>query len=390
MRIIIESTFNIQKKQLATQGHLSSIMDVPAKPKFTPFCSITPLSQQLIDKIALHFDDIPVWQAAEKVHGANFSVTVDETGRWFPAKRSGHLAEEEVFHDARSLLQQERNGEFLRNVLNLVRVWPGWEDVTVVHVFGELFGGAWPNKVGLAQRKAVQKGVFYSPDYHIIWYDVWAPKHGYAPAKLANALFDEAKVLWVRPIVIGSLQECLNAVDVEKFQSTLPDMLGCGGGGGGKNGGDLAGIDNRAEGTVIKPYECTRYFPDGSRLIIKNKRSDFMERKVKKNKPPKPEVKNAAPKDPRLASAVEDAFLFLTESRLQNVISHYGVETVAKWPAMRVVGLLTQDALKDFAADFGETHGPVLKDPDMKPQLNALVQAKAAKLVAKKLKSLLE
>merc|ERR1711991_245170 len=114
-------------------------------------------------------------------------------------------------------------------------------------------------------------GVFYSPDYHVMFYDVFAHKCGYLAADRLLEMFErcaqDVEALYAVPLVVGTLDECL-AVDVETLESTIPGRLG---------------LDpppgNRSEGTVIKPYRTSRYFADGSRLILKNKRSDFAEKR---------------------------------------------------------------------------------------------------------------
>lgn len=94
-------------------------------------------------------DAIKKWVALEKIHGANFSFTVDadvhasgsKINSPRPAKRSGFLKNGENFFGVQkhpSFLEKE--GEKARKVFDTVRS-KYLSDVSSVTVFGELFGG---------------------------------------------------------------------------------------------------------------------------------------------------------------------------------------------------------------------------------------------------------
>lgn len=83
---------------------------------------------------------IKKWVATEKVHGANFSFTVTDTGSVKAAKRGGYLGDKERFfgvHQQRGFLKGER--ERVQAVFHAVR--ERFRDVSSVTVYGELFGG---------------------------------------------------------------------------------------------------------------------------------------------------------------------------------------------------------------------------------------------------------
>lgn len=94
-------------------------------------------------------DAIKKWVALEKIHGANFSFTVNvdvhasgskiEPPR--PAKRSGYLKSEENFFNLSkhpAFFEKERGK--IRKVFDDIRS-NYFSDVSSVTVFGELFGG---------------------------------------------------------------------------------------------------------------------------------------------------------------------------------------------------------------------------------------------------------
>ena len=119
----------------------------------------------------------------------------------------------------------------------------------------------------------------------------------------------------------------------------------------------VSGLDppkgNKAEGTVIKPLHVSTYFSDGTRLILKNKRSDFMERKEKTNKVLK--IKRGDPVvDEEIRAAGNEALLYVNKNRFSNVASHYNPSEFRKFPFQKAVGLFVQDVLKDFWKDNEE------------------------------------
>ena len=102
-----------------------------------------------------------------------------------------------------------------------------------MYFHGELFGGSFPKDSikGDVPKRAVQKGVYYSPNYHVVWYDVSAKSCGYATASNLIKMFEiyeqqNPQFLWAKPLVTGTLKQCIKKIDVETFESTYPEILG--------------------------------------------------------------------------------------------------------------------------------------------------------------------
>lgn len=121
-------------------------------------------------------DAIKKWVALEKIHGANFSFTVNvdvhASGSKIdpprPAKRSGYLKSEENFFRLKKHPEfLEKEGEKIRKVFDAV-CSNYFSDVSSVTVFGELFGGI----------KYLSKFLFHTPTIDNI-----APLQSYAPTR---------------------------------------------------------------------------------------------------------------------------------------------------------------------------------------------------------------
>lgn len=298
--------------------------------EFKKYSSIeNSFNKEFLEKIREFGFDKQTFVVQEKVHGSNFSFLTDGI-EIRCAKRTDFLAEDEKFYDYPELL--ERYKERVIQMFNLTKSeFPELETLTI---FGEMFGGNYPHpdvqKHG--QIVQIQKGVFYAPIHEFYGFDVKV-NNIYLNVDKANELFEKADFLYAKTLFQGDFESCLKYPNA--FQSHIAAWL------------NLPEIkDNICEGVVIRPIQST-FFPNGERVLIKNKNEKFAEKKSFKNRPPKPK--------PEYSSALMDLCTetesYITENRLNNVISKIGEVSVPK-DFGKIMGLFAKDAVDDFAKDF--------------------------------------
>ena len=114
-------------------------------PDFTMFEKMADCTSKWTSK---NFSKISEWVATEKIHGANFSLTVWEEDHEVlvkMAKRSAYLGDQENFFNVR------RQAALVRELEDCSRrVWLSVQkkeaEVEAVVVYGELFGGSSVNQ----------------------------------------------------------------------------------------------------------------------------------------------------------------------------------------------------------------------------------------------------
>lgn len=279
-------------------------------------------------------DQVPTdveWVVQEKVHGANTSFLCDGKDVIF-AKRTAIIADDENFYDYKPLLSSYRD-----RVLSLFeRIKNTHPDTVSISVFGEMFGGKYPHKEVDAHPAIVviQKGVYYTPAHEFYGFDIYltSPDGGYfLPVDEVNALFEEFGFFYAKTLMRGSLSDCLNFPNA--FQSKVAEWLG------------FPPIeDNICEGVVIRPV-VPLFLRTGSRVIIKNKNARFAEKKSTK-------VRNKMFSEPvpyseALKVLLSEIDCYVTENRLNNVISHIGEVSLPK-DFGKIMGLFSKDILDDF------------------------------------------
>jgi Rnl2 family RNA ligase len=264
-----------------------------------------------------HTDNNAQWVALEKIHGANFSfITNGEEINC--AKRTGFVEADEVFHNHHLVLENHRE-KILKVYAALKEKYP---ELYEVAIYGELFGGIYPHKdvpggQGLKSESGrclhVQRDIYYSPDIRFYAFDIAIPGKGYLQYDIVEPLFKEHGFLYAEPIKYGTLKELLE-IDVESFVTALPAKFG------------LPALPNNfAEGIVIKPI-VNKYMTTGERVIVKKKRSTFMEKRPRLA--PKKEIKTTMADNVR--EMCEEVVTYVTLMRLKSVISKEGQITNAK------------------------------------------------------------
>ena len=287
-----------------------------------------------LNKVREHVQNTMMWDVTEKVHGANCCMVTDGVDVVF-TKRTAPVAAEEKFFNYQDVLA--KNKARIIQAFNYIKEGILEETpIDCVQFYGELFGGYYPhpNVPRDSTYSAVQKGVYYAPHQEFYGFDiaiVYADKvRDWLDPESVSLVYKENDIFYAKSLFRGTLEECLNFPNA--FQSHIPQWLG------------LPDIDdNMCEGVVIKPM-IPQFFPNGERIILKNKNEKFAEKKgSKKHK----EIKDVPEEVQRISSIV---FEYITDNRLNNIISHEGEFDMPK-EFGKCIKLLSQDVLEDFLKD---------------------------------------
>lgn len=118
----------------------------------------------------------------EKIHGANFQficrlIKTDSSYQWVIrcGKRTAILEDEENFYGWQSV--RDRYTPEIEALCQNIYSQDASQDasqppITTIHVFGELFGGGYPGEMKKSQMKPVQIGIFYSPVVDFMVFDI--------------------------------------------------------------------------------------------------------------------------------------------------------------------------------------------------------------------------
>lgn len=305
--------------------------------KFKKYSSIeNAITREFMERVRAEMPADLEWVVQEKVHGSNTSFLCDGLDVKF-AKRTSVLADDEKFYDFQSLVETYKSRVI--SLFNRVKkTYPGVENISV---FGEMFGGryAHPNVPAEKGTTLIQKGVNYTPGHEFYGFDIYifeGEESRFLPVDEVNAIFESEGFFYAKTLFRGSLEECLKYPNA--FQSKISQWL------------RLPDIDdNICEGVVIRPVE-PQYLRNGSRVLIKNKNARFAEKKSVK-------VRNKLFSEPvpysdALKSLIPDIEAYVTEARLNNVVSHIGEVSFPK-DFGKVMGMFAKDILDDFLKEHG-------------------------------------
>ncbi|MDE7420478.1 MAG: RNA ligase, Rnl2 family [Muribaculaceae bacterium] len=305
--------------------------------KFKKYSSIeNAITREFMERVK---EELPIdleWVVQEKVHGSNTSFLCDGNKVGF-AKRTSVLADDEKFYDFQVLLET-----YKPRVISLFqRVKQSHPKMDTISVFGEMFGGRYAHE-GVPAEKGItliQKGVNYTPGHEFYGFDIYVyegEKGYYLSVDEVNEIFEAEGFFYAKTLFRGSLTECLNYPNA--FQSKISQWLG------------LPDIDdNICEGVVIRPV-VPQYLRNGSRVLIKNKNARFAEKKSvkKRNKL----FSEPIPYSEALQSLLHEVEAYVTENRLNNVVSHIGEVSLPK-DFGKIMGLFAKDILEDFLKEHG-------------------------------------
>lgn len=279
--------------------------------------------------------DTGLFVVQEKIHGANL-VFITDGSQIRCAKRTGLLDDNEKFYNFQKV--KDRYRDKILAAYKLVKdLHP---EMNELYIFGELFGGYYPDKSvpKVPDATRLQQGVFYSPDNDFCAFDLRVYNGSYLDVDLSCKIFQQLGFIYAEILFQGTLEECINYPN--DFNSTIPGKLG------------LPLVPNNiVEGTVIKPMQV-KFLPSRERVILKNKNAKYAETIIKKEKFKRPAIKiSDAVKSLRLESEN-----YVTENRLVAVMSKIGqldlAELYRSKQIGRVLGPFAQDTVESFLKDF--------------------------------------
>lgn len=310
---------------------------------------------RIIDQIRIQGFVDEVFIVQEKVHGANFSFFTD--GKEIKiGKRTAFIEKNEKFFNAHQVLENYRKNviEVFEKVKNI------HPDVETIIIYGELFGGGYKHKQVEPVKDAikVQKGIEYAPQNEYYAFDIKLNGTTYLDTDLVNQIFSETGFFYAKILFQGTLEEALKFPNA--FDSKIPGWLG------------LPEIENNmCEGTIVKTLK-TRYFGNGSRVILKNKNGKWLEKSKVMRKQDKAFQKqiNFSEKAQNIWNEIQK---YATVNRLNNVVSKLGEFEHHK--VGKVIGLFAKDILEDFEKDFPKGFTIIEKEEQKRinKKLNSLV-----------------
>lgn len=312
--------------------------------------------QNMVDKISAYFGKY-TFVVQEKIHGANFSVWI-ENGKTRFGKRSGFIPEGENFYG------HERVAKKLSDKLETLESLTKLTGDSFV-IYGEIFGGSYEGLKSPEGVSKVQRGVNYSPDVEFMAFDV-VHNGELLTVEKANNLLDTYSIPRVPQLMVGSLGECLEHPN--DYNSKVPSLLGL---------PELS--ENIGEGSVIKLYDTVGVLPNGSRPILKNKNDKFSE----KSRTPK--VPKKVPE--KVRPYMELVQSMINENRLRNVLSKIGKIEEPKQVFSKTMKPFTEDILEDF---MSESEGFNDLDKEDQKHVTNMVGKEAANLIRKNLGAILD
>jgi Rnl2 family RNA ligase len=299
--------------------------------------------KSLIDTIKEEINSDEEWVVLEKIHGCNFSFThFVETNEILPGKRNGFLYENDQFYDYKQVFEDIRHSilkatDYIK--CNSKTLFSNDETIEAVTIYGELFGGYYPN-LNETTNKPIQSGVYYGPNIMFRAFDISVRfetnklSKKYLDWDICLKVFLHSGINYVPELLRGKFDEVL--LDVETLITKIPDMLG------------LPPIsDNIAEGVVMKPIK-TFYLKKEGRCILKKKSKKFLERPRKVKEIPK-DAKESELNKLLQTNVIE----YINNARFNNMISKIGIEESKKFQ-QKFLGLFVQDVLNDFTKDNEE------------------------------------
>lgn len=188
------------------------------------------------------------WCVTEKIHGANFQVYYD--GENFLLGTRNRFLGEDNFHGLKEIVEGIKH-----RILNLYYDYSLSNEVMIL--YGEIYGDG------------IQKGVKYCKKHKIRFFDMKI-EGKYVPYRKTAEVLDDYDIPYVPilKIITGNIIDVVNSANT-KFNSLIAE-------------GEYAELeDNMCEGVVIKPYTTELLTTRGSRVIIKKKNEEFLEKKAK-------------------------------------------------------------------------------------------------------------
>lgn len=317
-----------------------------------------------VEKIKMQgYGDIP-YCITEKIHGSNTQIDYNYKTKEFEyCKRTCTIEADEACYNVQKCFDEIKE-PVVELAMYLAPTVKG--DLETVKVYGEVFGGSYPHKDIQKDNHAskVQKGVYYSQHNQWKAFDI------------AYTLVGDEKTYFLsgEDFFLACNAVEIDTVPLLKVTDSLDEALSY------PNDGESIVYeyyklpkleDNIMEGVVIKPWKIDAWIGQ-SRVILKNKNEKFAEKSHER----KVNVQIEIPE--KVKQAMEEISAYITENRVNNVISHLGEVKVEDFG--KVLGLASKDALEDYKKDFGTLNLMEKKEEKM---VTKYLQSEMANLVKK-------
>lgn len=300
--------------------------------KFVRYNSIENVTnKQLYEfKESALYNPADIWVCTEKIHGSNFSITIDGDGNLTTAKRSSYIPLTASFFNFQRVL--DKYGKACTSMIfDIFETGTSTGDgVQGVSIHGELCGGGYQDMPAMPNAKKIQKEIQYSNDTEFVVFDIRVydseGQYEYMPH---NAVVDICKKYGVPvvPIIFqGRLDECLSwsaehNADISEAWKLFGMPI------------ELEG--NIREGHVIKPLKSM--FKGMSRIIFKDKNAKFKENKGSKTK----SEHTKAEYSDQLLELLEDIDTLICTTRFTSVVSKYGDYSIRQFGEL--MNLMVED-----------------------------------------------
>lgn len=286
------------------------------------------------------------WVVTEKVHGANFSL-VYENGSLKFAKRKEYLNWSDDFFGFQLVVSKLEN-----NILRLFEKLSSDIAAEKYIIYGELFGGKYPHPEvePVKDVHAIQTGVYYTPDIEFCAFDIAIETDGsdskyYLDYESSVAYFDEFKIFYAKPLLIGKFNEAMN-FNI-RINSAVPKEF------------NLPELQNNLiEGVVIKPFDQKDH-AIFSRPIIKLKNPEFDEEEKFHEAEKWSFIPNVSSKTEELSFIVDELRNYVTQNRLKSAVSKIGTLDLNNHSR---VSEIKKEFLEDVITDFNENNDNLLND----------------------------
>lgn len=307
------------------------------------------------------------WVVTEKVHGANFSF-VYENGSLKFAKRKEYLNWTDDFFGFQLVVSTLEN-----NILRLFEKLSSDIAAEKYIIYGELFGGKYPHPevAPVKDIHAIQTGVYYTPDIEFCAFDIAIETDGsdskyYLDYESSVAYFDEFKIFYAKPLLIGKFNEAMN-FNI-RINSAVPKEF---------NLPELN--DNLIEGVVIKPFNQLDN-NDFQRPIIKLKNPEFDEEEKFHEAEKWSFIPNVSSKTEELSFIVDELRNYVTQNRLKSAVSKIGTLDLNNHSR---VSEIKKEFLEDVITDFNENNDNLLNDlsPEDKTWIAERINAEINKMI---------
>ncbi|WP_194304481.1 RNA ligase family protein [Chryseobacterium sp. C3] len=286
------------------------------------------------------------WVVTEKVHGANFSF-VYENGSLKFAKRKEYLNWTDDFFGFQLVVSKLEN-----NILRLFEKLSSDIAAEKYIIYGELFGGKYPHPevAPVKDIHAIQTGVYYTPDIEFCAFDIAIETDGtaskyYLDYESSVAYFDEFKIFYAKPLLIGKFNEAMN-FNI-RINSAVPKEFNL-----------PEPQHNLIEGVVIKPFDQKDH-AIFSRPIIKLKNPEFDEEEKFHEAEKWSFIPNVSSKTEELSFIVDELRNYVTQNRLKSAVSKIGTLDLNNHSR---VSEIKKEFLEDVITDFNENNDGLLND----------------------------